>query len=145
MLLLYRLIHHNINCLIDTDNMFPCSGLHLSSVHEVSQLCWGALSSLWTVPWHRRPARSCGALTVRPREGKAIETNCADCILNFFLFKGRISQCCGKRSRTCMCLSRYRRVSLSNRGVCFLSYFLHCVCVYLFRRKGGSLGSSRKS
>lgn len=100
---------------------FCFSGLHLSSVHEVSQLCRGAVQALWAVPWYRRPPCSCGPHSVRLiitlhtvnydrvwHCGALIEVNFICLFIHSVLLLGKTLRCSGKRFRTCMLLSRYK-------------------------------------
>lgn len=144
-------------CVVDSDGVFLCSGLHLSSVYEVSQLCGGAVQTLWAVSWYRRPARSCGPHSVR----------CSDINITFVMTKSLTSWWKWQKFDVYIYVNALFREDLTmlrqevqdlHASLKVQSSFwgeLRCVngrfiqrlfvCFNLIRRKDGSLESSRRS
>lgn len=138
----------------DSDGLFLCPGLHLSSVYEVSQLCRGAVQALWAVPRHRRPARSCGPHEVRILMWHELLHHRQNVVFlwthSVFVYREDLTML--RQEVQDLHASLKVRWSLGSEQRCVNGRFvqrLDCVsafvCVHLIRRNGGSLENSRRS
>ena len=145
---------NSIYHLNDSDGLCLCPGLHLSSVYEISQLCRGAVQALWAVPWHRRPARSCGPHEVRWYWcGKLLRSWQNVVFLwthSIFVYREDLTML--RQEVQDLHASLKVQWSLWSEQRCVNGQFvrrLDCVsvfvCVHLIRRNDGSLESSRRS
>lgn len=133
-------------------------GLYLSSVHEISQLCWGAFQTLWAVSRHWRSPCSHGPHSVSGDANEdGIDWCDLQCVIDSlwrclwfpFRIKGRSINAAARGSGPARVpqgedkrLDQVAYVASDSHSPSDMILFKKC---HLIRRSAGSLVSSRKS